>query len=86
MLRFFDKNLYGKLTFFTSFTKYFLAFWLRSESIDLWKIIPDFYNNFPDFGGGNVPAFSPPSRRLCYPIIISNGNLTTFNYSLNKCV
>ena len=24
------------------FTKYFLDFWLRSESIDLWKITPDF--------------------------------------------
>ena len=34
------------------FTKYFLDFWLRSESIYLWKIMPDFYNNFSDFGGG----------------------------------
>ena len=55
-LIFFDQNLYGKLTFFTIFSKYFLDFWLRSESIDLWKITPDFYNNFSDFGGWvNVP-------------------------------
>ena len=26
ILRFFDQNLYGKLTFFTIFTKYFLDF------------------------------------------------------------
>ena len=41
-------------------TKYFLDFWLRSESIDIWKITPDFYNNFSYFGGGDVPAFPPP--------------------------
>ena len=57
--RFFDQNLYGKLTSFSQyFTRYFLDFWLRSESIDLWKITPDFYNNFSDFGGG--VAASPP--------------------------
>ena len=61
ILRFFDQNLYGKLTFLQFFTKYFLDFWLRSESINLWKIRPDFYNNFSDFGGGgNVPAFPHP--------------------------
>ena len=37
------------------FTKYFWDFWLRSESIDLWKITPDFYNNLSHFGG-NVAA------------------------------
>ena len=37
---------------FHIFTKYFLDFWLLSESIYLWKIRPDFYNNFSDFGGG----------------------------------
>ena len=63
ILRFFDQNLYGKLTFSQFYTKYLLDFWLLSESIDLWKITPDFYNNFSDFGGGDVPAFPPPSRR-----------------------
>ena len=59
ILRFFDQNLYGKLTFFTIFTKYFLNFWLRSESIDLWKTTLDFYNNFSDFGGESSPP--PPA-------------------------
>ena len=31
------------------FSKYFLDFWLLSESIYLWKITPDFYNNFSYF-------------------------------------
>ena len=51
----FDQNLYGKFTFSQFFPKYFLDFWLRSESIDLWKITSDFYNNFSDFGGGSSP-------------------------------
>ena len=42
------------------FTKYFLDSWLRSESIDLWKITPDFYNNFSGFGGGGTFRRSPP--------------------------
>ena len=60
ILRFFDQNLYGKLTFSQFFTKYFLDFWLRSESIDLWKITPDFYNNFSGFGGGERSGVPPP--------------------------
>ena len=44
-------------------TKYFLEFWLRSESIYLWQITSDFYNNFSYFGGGGVPA-SPPLPTL----------------------
>ena len=63
ILRFFDQNLYGKLTFFTIFPKYVLDFWLRSESIDLWKIRPDFYNNFSDFVGGGT--FRRPPRCYC---------------------
>ena len=47
----------------SSFTKFFFDFWLRSECIDLWKITPDFYNTFSDFGGGDVPA-SPPLPTL----------------------
>ena len=47
------------------FTKYFLDFWLRSESIDLWKITPDFYNNFSDFGGGERSGFPPPPDATC---------------------
>ena len=42
------------------FTKYFLDFWLRSQSIDLWKITPDFYNNLSDFGGGTFRRSPPP--------------------------
>ena len=60
ILRFFDQNLYGKLTFSQILTKYFLDFWLRSESIDLWKITPDFYNNFSDFGRRGTFRRSPP--------------------------
>ena len=44
------------------FTKYLLDFWLRSESMDLWKITPDFYNNFSDFAWGTFRR-PPPSRR-----------------------
>ena len=50
--------------FSQSFTKYFLDFWLRSESIDLWKITPDLYNNFSDSGGGDVKAFPLPLPTL----------------------
>ena len=32
------------------YTIYFLDFWLRSETIDIWKITLDFYNNFYDLG------------------------------------
>ena len=54
--RVFDQNLYGNLTFFIFFTKYFLDFCL-SDSLDRWKITPDLYNNFSDFGRG-APAFT----------------------------
>ena len=57
---FFDQNLYGKLTFSQFFTKYFSDFWLRSESIDLWKITPDFYNNLSYFEGGTFRRSPPP--------------------------
>ena len=70
ILRFFDQNIYGKLTLFTFFTKYFLDFCLRSESIDLWKIKPDFYNNFSDFGGGGrsgVPHSPPDATESSHP-------------------
>ena len=64
ILSFFDQNLYWKLTFFTVSIKYLLDFLLRSEIIYLWKITPDFYNNFSDFGGGGAATFqrSPPRR------------------------
>ena len=42
------------------FTKYFLDFLLRSESIYLWKITPDFYNKLSDFGGGTFRRSPPP--------------------------
>ena len=50
-LRFFDQNLYGKLTFSQICNKFFFDFCLISESIHPWKITPVFYNNFSDFGG-----------------------------------
>ena len=58
-LRFYDQNRYGKLTCFTFFTKYFLDFWLLSESRYRWKITPNFYNNFPISGGGGTFRRSP---------------------------
>ena len=51
------------------FTKYFLDFCLLSESIYLWKITPDFYNNFSDFGGG---AFRRPAPSRRYWIHLEN--------------
>ena len=60
------KNLYGKVTFSQFLTKYFLDFWLRSESIYIWKIRPDFYNNFPDFGGGGRSGVRPPPDAAAY--------------------
>ena len=60
----FDQNLYGELTFSTFFTKYFLDFWLLSQSLYLSKITPDFYNNFSDFGGGGRSG-APHPRRYC---------------------
>ena len=59
ILRFFDQNLYGKLTFFTFVTKYFLDFWFISESIYLLKIRSDFYNNFPISRGGGRSGGPP---------------------------
>ena len=56
MLRFFDRISLEIWLFSQFFTKYFLDFWLRSESIDLWKVTPDFY-----FGvGGGTFRRSPP--------------------------
>ena len=57
---FWSKSLW-KIEFFSQFfIKYFLDFRLRSEGLDIWKITPDFYNNFSDFRGGvNVPAPPP---------------------------
>ena len=55
---FWSKSLW-KINFFTFVTKYFLDFWLPSESIDLWKITPDFYNNFSDFGEGERSGVPP---------------------------
>ena len=42
--------------------------WFRSESIDLCKITPDFYNNFSDFGGGERSGVPPSSRSHCLPV------------------
>ena len=64
VLRFFDQNLW-KFDFFTFLTKYFLDFWLLSKSIYLWKITPDFSNNFSDLGG-DVPAFPLPLPTLLH--------------------
>ena len=52
---FWSKSLW-KIDFFIDF----LDFWLRSESIDLWKITPDFYSNLSDFGGGRSGRPPPP--------------------------
>ena len=55
-------KMFWSKSLFTIFTRYFLDFLLLSESIYLWKIRPDFYNNFSDFGGGGrsgVPAPLP---------------------------
>ena len=63
ILRFFDQNLYVKLTFFT--VSLLNISWISDSApkvyIDLWKITTDFYNNFSDFGGGDVPAFPLPT-------------------------
>ena len=67
ILRFFDQKLFLRnLTFFTIFTKYLLDFWLRSDSDSdsLWKITPDFYNNFP-ISVGTFRRSPSPSRRYC---------------------
>ena len=61
-LRFFEQNVYRKLIFSQFFTKYFLDFWLRSESINLWKITPDFYNYVSYFERGG--AFLRPPDLL----------------------
>ena len=49
----------SEIDFFHIFTKYFLYFWFRSESLYLWKRRTDFYNISSNFGWGNVPASSP---------------------------
>ena len=67
-----------------------MDFWLRAESIDLWKITLGFYNNFSDFDGGrgNVPAFPPPdatdiqSKNL--KVKIENLGLHFFNQNVNQ--
>ena len=79
--RFFDQNLFGKLAFFTIFTKYFLDFWLRSESIDLWKITPDFYNNLSDFGGGVLPPSPLRTPLHIYNTIQYNTYIKTIRIS-----
>ena len=62
ILRFFDQNLYGKLTFFTFFTKYFLDF---DSSPKVYTPLKDnirFLQQFFRFrGGGDVPAFPLPT-------------------------
>ena len=65
-LRFFE-NPSEKWNYFTFLTKYLLHFWLLSESIYPWKIIPDFYNNFSYFGKGDVPAFLPSPDATANP-------------------
>ena len=56
-----SKSLRNNWVFSELFTKSFFYFWLRSESIDVSKIKPVFYNKFPDFGGGGgVPSSRPP--------------------------
>ena len=79
-LRFFEENLYWKLTFSQFFTKYVLDFWLPSESIYLWNITPDFYNNCSDFCGRNVPAFLPPPL----PTLLLKWSSGTWTHSLDK--
>ena len=80
ILRFFDQNLYGKLTFFTIFSKYFLDFCIHSESIYLWKIRADFYNNSSDLRG-NVPTLPPP-RATCFGLF-SPGQTEKFDTFVN---
>ena len=85
---FWSKSLW-KIDFFSQFfTKYFLDFWLPSESTDLWKITPGFYN-FSDFGGGERSGVPPPSRRYCsssrsvplwFPILSIYQHFSTFYY------
>ena len=60
ILSFSDQSLHGKLPFFTIFTKYLLDFWLRSESVDLWKIHQISTTIFPISGGGGTFRRSPP--------------------------
>ena len=56
---FLSKSLW-KIYIFHMFSKYFLDFWLRSESIYPWKITPDFYTIFPISGGGGRSGIPPP--------------------------
>ena len=71
ILIFFDQNLYGIWTFSQFFTKYFLEFCLLSESIDPWKITPDFTTNFPISGGGGTFRtflYTPDATALLFKI------------------
>ena len=61
------ENFWSKFTFSQFFRNIFLDFWLRSESIDLWKITPDFFNIFLRFRGGGTFRRSHSSRRYWTP-------------------
>ena len=67
ILRFFDQNLYGKLSFFTIFYLIFLGF---LTSLRKYRPLEDntrFLQPFFRFRGRGVPAF-PPSTRYWYRI------------------
>ena len=61
ILRFFDQNLYGKLTFFTIFYWIFLGFLTPLRKYRPLEDSTRFLQQFFRFrGGGDVPAFPPP--------------------------
>ena len=73
-LRYFDQNLYWKLTFFTFFTKFFLDFCLLSESIYLCKINQISATMFPISVGGGRSGVPPPSTLLQLWVTIQNNS------------
>ena len=83
LVDFSSKSLW-KIDFFTFFTKYFLDFWLLSKSIYLWKITPDFYNNFSDFVGRGERSSVPPSRRYSKDNSCSYQNCQKLHQSIFK--
>ena len=61
ILRFFDQNLYGKLTFFVNIHENSSIILAQLRKYYLWKITLDFYNkNLSVSGGGDVPPVPPP--------------------------
>ena len=82
---------YMKNSLFHIFTKYFLDFWLRSESKYLCKIISDFYNNSSHIGEGMEPSgvsLPLPTLLMICPIPtikIETWKVFVYLQYINKC-